>query len=224
MLSNIFTITFTEIGLLNFKILDGQLARILTFSSAYDFSIQHRAGRLHSNCDALSRRPCVEMNCKYCERVENKFASEQEGRSSQESVSVHRIKQTYSSLKSTSQILLVHIVQVVICLLSVVKTHVPIILSSLENWIVRGVQWMKLNLVITEQDRGKKVPLDKESSLDSKTGTPRNGKRKRKRKRIRSSRVENEDSSKSYHICGKVDKKGEVQDLEPKPGSSRDDI
>ncbi|MCG7876282.1 MAG: RNase H-like domain-containing protein [Candidatus Thiodiazotropha endolucinida] len=59
--------------LLNFKILDGQLARMLTFLSAYDFSIQHRAGRLHSNCDALSRRPCIDMNCKYCERVESKF-------------------------------------------------------------------------------------------------------------------------------------------------------
>ena len=72
--------------LLNFKILDGQLARMLTFLSAYDFSIQHRTGRLHSNCDALTRRPCVETNCKYCERVGNKFASEQEGRSNQESV------------------------------------------------------------------------------------------------------------------------------------------
>ena len=48
-----------------------------------------------------------------------------------------------------------------ICLLSVVKTHVPIILRSLENWIVRGVQWMKLSLEITEQGRGKKVSSDK---------------------------------------------------------------
>ena len=174
---------------------------------------------MHSNCDALSRRPCVETNCKYCERVENKFASEQEGRSNQESVSVHKIRQTYSSLKSTSQILLVH---VEICLLSVVKTHVPIILSSLENWIVRGVQWVKLSLEITEQGRGKKVSPDKKSSLDSKTETQRNGQRKRKRKRIGSGRLENEGSDKSYHICGKVDKKGEVQDSEPKPGTSRD--
>ena len=28
------------------KILDGQLARMLTFLSAFDFIIQHRAGRL----------------------------------------------------------------------------------------------------------------------------------------------------------------------------------
>ena len=62
--------------LLNFKILDGQLARMLTFLFAYDFSIQHRAGRLHSNFDALSRRPCTDLNCKYCEIVEIKFSSE----------------------------------------------------------------------------------------------------------------------------------------------------
>ena len=46
---------------------------MLTFLSAYDFSIEHRAGRLHSNCDALSRRPCFDLNYKYCERVESKF-------------------------------------------------------------------------------------------------------------------------------------------------------
>ena len=49
------------------------MARILTYKSAYDFSIEHRAGRLHNNCDALSRRPCFDLNCKYCERVESKF-------------------------------------------------------------------------------------------------------------------------------------------------------
>ena len=59
--------------LLNFKILDGQLARMLTFLSAYNFTIEHRAGRLHSNCDALSRRPCYDFRCKYCDRVESKF-------------------------------------------------------------------------------------------------------------------------------------------------------
>ena len=62
--------------LLNFKILDGQLARMLTFLSAYDFTIEHRAGRLHSNCDALSRRPCYDSKCKYCDRVESKFSED----------------------------------------------------------------------------------------------------------------------------------------------------
>ena len=49
---------------------------MLTFCRAYDFSIQHRAGRLHSICDALSTWPCVEMDCKYCEKVENRYESE----------------------------------------------------------------------------------------------------------------------------------------------------
>ena len=57
--------------LLNFKNVEGQLARWLTFLSGYDFSIGHRAGKLHSNADALSRRPCLENDCKYCTRVEN---------------------------------------------------------------------------------------------------------------------------------------------------------
>ena len=58
--------------LLNFKNVEGQLARWLTFLSTYDFTIEHRAGRLHSNADALSRRPCIESNCKYCSNVESK--------------------------------------------------------------------------------------------------------------------------------------------------------
>ena len=59
--------------LLNFKILDGQLARMLTFLLAYDFSIQPRADTLHSNCDALSRRSYVEVDCKYCEKMINRY-------------------------------------------------------------------------------------------------------------------------------------------------------
>ena len=57
--------------LFNFKNVEGQLARWLTFLSGYDFSIEHRVGKLHSNADALSRRPCLENDCKYCTRVEN---------------------------------------------------------------------------------------------------------------------------------------------------------
>ena len=57
--------------LMNFKNVEGQLARWLTFISSYDFTIEHRAGRLHSNADALSRRPCIEENCKHCKKVED---------------------------------------------------------------------------------------------------------------------------------------------------------
>lgn len=55
--------------LINFKNPEGQLARWLEVLSAYDFTIEHRAGRIHSNADALSRRPCPE-GCSYCSRKE----------------------------------------------------------------------------------------------------------------------------------------------------------
>ena len=56
--------------LINFKNPEGQLARWLEVLSAYDFTIEHRAGRIHSNADALSRRPCPEI-CSHCSRKEN---------------------------------------------------------------------------------------------------------------------------------------------------------
>lgn len=37
---------------------EGQLARWLEKLAEYDFEIIHRPGRLHSNADSLSRRPC----------------------------------------------------------------------------------------------------------------------------------------------------------------------
>jgi len=36
----------------------GQQGRWLDLLAEYDISIQHRPGRVHSNSDALSRRPC----------------------------------------------------------------------------------------------------------------------------------------------------------------------
>ena len=36
----------------------GQAARWLEFIEEYTFTIQHRSGASHGNCDALSRRPC----------------------------------------------------------------------------------------------------------------------------------------------------------------------
>ncbi|KAJ8349017.1 hypothetical protein SKAU_G00276060 [Synaphobranchus kaupii] len=45
--------------LLNFKDPEGQVARWLEQLQGYDFEIRHRAGRLHGNTDALSRRPCT---------------------------------------------------------------------------------------------------------------------------------------------------------------------
>ena len=58
--------------LLNFREPEGQLARWLETLQDYDFNIQHRAGKLHGNADALSRRPCVTTECRQCERHEKK--------------------------------------------------------------------------------------------------------------------------------------------------------
>ena len=56
--------------LLHFKNPEGQVARWLEILQEYDFEIQHRAGRQHGNADSLSRRPCAEAECRYCQRLE----------------------------------------------------------------------------------------------------------------------------------------------------------
>ena len=60
---------------MNFKNPEGQMARWLEVLGTYDFEIQHRAGRIHSTADALSRRPCLATSCKYCNRIESKSKS-----------------------------------------------------------------------------------------------------------------------------------------------------
>lgn len=57
----------------NFKNPEGQLARWLETLATYDFKIEHRAGRVHSNADGLSRRPCCEFGCNYCLRAEMRY-------------------------------------------------------------------------------------------------------------------------------------------------------
>ena len=54
--------------LLNFRNLEGQLARWSELLGTYNFTLIHRAGKQHVNADFLSRPPCG--NCSYCERVE----------------------------------------------------------------------------------------------------------------------------------------------------------
>jgi hypothetical protein len=54
--------------LLDFKNPEGQTARWLKKLHQYDFAVLHRRGKLHGNADALSRRPCEETGCKYCEK------------------------------------------------------------------------------------------------------------------------------------------------------------
>jgi len=52
--------------------LEGQLARWLEQLQQYNFEIIHRKGSLYSNADGLSRRPCLEDNCNYCNKQESK--------------------------------------------------------------------------------------------------------------------------------------------------------
>ncbi|CAC5421299.1 unnamed protein product [Mytilus coruscus] len=57
---------------------EGQIARWFEILAAYDFKIEHRAGRSHANADAMSRRPCHDENCSHCNRAEEKFQPEAE--------------------------------------------------------------------------------------------------------------------------------------------------
>ena len=58
--------------LLNFKAPEGQVARWLEQLQQYDFDVQHRPGAVHSNADALSRRPCLYQPCNHCDRLESR--------------------------------------------------------------------------------------------------------------------------------------------------------
>jgi len=58
--------------LMSFKNLEGQVARWLERIEQYDFEIIYRGGKSHGNADKLSRRPCVEMGCGYCNKTEFK--------------------------------------------------------------------------------------------------------------------------------------------------------
>jgi len=57
--------------LMNFKQLEGQMARWIERIMMYKFEIVHRPGKSHGNADALSRRPCLDEECKFCQRVDD---------------------------------------------------------------------------------------------------------------------------------------------------------
>ena len=59
--------------LLQFKNPEGQVARWIERLQEFDFDTEHRAGAIHRNADALSRRPCAK-DCKHCSRAEEKEA------------------------------------------------------------------------------------------------------------------------------------------------------
>ncbi|RXN24698.1 Retrovirus-related Pol poly from transposon [Labeo rohita] len=58
--------------MLNFRQPEGQVARWLEILQEYDFEVQHRPGRQHANAAALSRRPCLTDECRYCSRQEER--------------------------------------------------------------------------------------------------------------------------------------------------------
>lgn len=58
--------------LMNFREPEGQVARWIQCLQEYDFDIVHRPGRQHGNADALSRRPCLDRECRYCQRLEQR--------------------------------------------------------------------------------------------------------------------------------------------------------
>ena len=57
----------------NFSMCESQLGHWLETLSAYDFTLEHRPGVLHSNADALSRRRCIGDDYAHCERYEKKY-------------------------------------------------------------------------------------------------------------------------------------------------------
>ena len=62
--------------LMNFKICEGALARILETLAIYDFEIEFRQGSRHTNADSLSPRPCSDQEGAHCERFEKRYNEE----------------------------------------------------------------------------------------------------------------------------------------------------
>uniref|UniRef100_A0A0A9X4Z0 RNA-directed DNA polymerase n=1 Tax=Lygus hesperus TaxID=30085 RepID=A0A0A9X4Z0_LYGHE len=60
----------------SFRELDGQLARWMEILAPYNLKVVHRPGKVHQNADGISRRPCAELNCRYCARQEEKLIVE----------------------------------------------------------------------------------------------------------------------------------------------------
>ncbi|KAJ8957649.1 hypothetical protein NQ318_017541 [Aromia moschata] len=64
-----------EEWIMNFKNPEGQVARWMERLQQYNFKIMHRSGKTHGNADTLSRRPCLEQKCRYCQKIETKESS-----------------------------------------------------------------------------------------------------------------------------------------------------
>ena len=91
--------------LLSFKNLEGQLARWLQKLQSYDFCIAYRAGKIHQNADALSRRPCLGTNCVYCQRQkEREFREGDLGSKANDALPVETPNRVVRELQSSSNI------------------------------------------------------------------------------------------------------------------------
>ena len=96
--------------LMRFKNPEGQTARWLEILSTYDMTIEHRAGRLHSNADALSRRPCLPMDCDHCARKESRYElnldinSDNKSETFENSSCVKIPQKSYSPLKNSHRV------------------------------------------------------------------------------------------------------------------------
>ena len=69
---NVITDHASLVWLRNFKNPEGMVARWLQRLSPYDFTISHRAGKIHENADGLSRqrcRPCKRPGCSDCKII-----------------------------------------------------------------------------------------------------------------------------------------------------------
>ena len=87
--------------LMNFKICEGALARILETISIYDFFVEHRPGIIHRDADSISRRPCLDQECAHCERFEKRYSENSPGLATRNIgvISVESVKQGESQSK-----------------------------------------------------------------------------------------------------------------------------
>ena len=81
----------------------GSLTKWVQKLGQYDFEIQHQKGKMHGNADALSRRLCDEMPCRYCDKRDIQEATICEVMNLSETTTKHVIRTTSSQLSNSSE-------------------------------------------------------------------------------------------------------------------------
>ena len=136
----------------------------------------------------MSRWLCLEINCKYCEKVESKFADERKERSSKESSTVAKTKQTSVSASSISHLLKLYLVQLVLCIITFFMIESLRVWSKVDNWIFNTKQRSKMSAMSKAEVKTERVPPDNIPKVDSencsceKVEKSRNGRRRNERK------------------------------------------